>query len=60
MTKTGETCCWKKKQGMVHNYWLTECEEEDWTLDDSDSPADMGFKYCHFCGRSIEVVDDGI
>lgn len=49
------SCAWQMDEDGV---WWTDCGE-GFIIDNLDSPAENGFRFCCYCGREMrEVVSD--
>ena len=52
-----EKCKWKRDTGDSDwGWWITSCDN---LFKVSDAPnSDMGIKFCPYCGKELEEVDE--
>ena len=50
-----DKCTWTYDEYC--DYWETECNEA--FVFAADGPVENNFTYCPYCGREIEVSEDG-
>ena len=51
-----QTCSWDHDGDG--DTWATSCHEY-FMLIDEETPTECGFKFCPFCGKTLEVPTDG-